>query len=579
MEERLASALASGTESVVAWADILDRINVFPVPDGDTGRNLVISLSPFKQQEGSRGDLSRTLLLSARGNSGNIAARFFSSFIQAKDLDSLLPYCEEGRDLAYKAIKDPKEGTMLSLFDTLVEALKRYPYNNKDQWVEDILVAMEKELLATKERLPELKEAGVVDAGALGMFVFFDSCLNTLAGRESFSRPVADELKGYFKLSNSWSEKTDQGYCMDVVLKFQNEDEVDASGMGNLGESVVTIPDGEYLKIHLHAEDKEEVKKRLEAVGEVVSLAADDLEEQTRRFLKTRGRQAVHIMTDAAGSITRNDAAQLGITLLDSYVTVGGISLPETYVDSSGLFDSMRKGIRASTSQASDLERHKCYKKTLSVYDRVLYICVGSFYTGNYQAALDWKADNDPDNKMEILDSGSASGRLGLAVMAAARLSLSSDDPEEVINFARVAVRESQELIFLDKLHYLAAGGRMSKTGAFFGDALHIKPVVTPAPDGAKKVAVVRNRKDQIDLALNRLESSVSGDAQTLIMLEYTDNREWVGSEVKPNLEARFPDAEFILQPLSLTSSVHMGPGTWGVAFLPIKSAELLNRV
>jgi DegV family protein with EDD domain len=284
-------------------------------------------------------------------------------------------------------------------------------------------------------------------------------------------------------------------------------------------------------------------------------------------------------MTDAAGSITRNDAALLGITLLDSYVNVGGISLPETYVDSSGLFDSMKKGIQASTSQASDLERHKCYQKAISIYDRILYICVGSFYTGNYQAALDWKADNDRDDKMVILDSGSASGRLGLAVMAAAGLSLSSDDPEEVIDFARTAVRESQELIFLDKLHYLAAGGRMSKTGAFFGDALHIKPVITPAPDGAKKVAVVRNWKDQVDLACNRLDSAISENAQTLIMLEYTDNREWVGNEIKPKLEARFPDAEFIFQPLSLTSSVHMGPGTWGVAFLPVESPELLARV
>jgi DegV family protein with EDD domain len=580
MEKRLSNALASGTESVVAWADILDRINVFPVPDGDTGRNLVISLSPLRQKGYIPDELSRSLLLSARGNSGNIAARFFSGLILADEPDSLLQCCKTGRDRAYKAVKEPKDGTMLSLFDALVEALKRYPANGAGyQWVDGILEDLEKEVFSTMEKLPELKEAGVVDAGALGMFVFFDAYLNTLTGRDSSVRPIAEELKGYFSLSETWEEETDQGYCMDVVLRLQGEAGQDEGRMGVFGESVVAISEGEYLKVHLHTQDREEATKRLESMGQVIRLAADDLGEQTQRFMKARGRHAIHIMTDAAGSITRDDAARMGITLLDSYVTVGELCLPETYIDPSSLFASMRNGTRASTSQASDLERTRCYKKVVELYEGVLYICVGSFYTGNYQAALDWKGGNDPYNHLTILDSGSASGRLGLAVMAAAGLSLSTDDPEEVITFARDAVRESRELIFLDKLHYLAAGGRMSKTGAFFGDALRFKPVITPAPDGAKKVAVVRNKKDQVDLAFNTLVGSISNDVGTLIMLEYTDNKEWVGNEVKPRLEERFPNAEFIFQPLSLTSAVHMGPGTWAVAFLPVENPDIAARI
>jgi DegV family protein with EDD domain len=572
-------ALASGTEGIVAWADILDRINVFPVPDGDTGRNLVISLSPLRQKGLPPDELSRSLLLSARGNSGNIAARFLSGLIQADDLGSLLRCCENGRNLAYGAVKEPKDGTMLSLYDVLMEALERYAPGEGEQWVDAILGEMEREVLSSREKLPELKEAGVVDAGALGMFVFFDSYLNTLIGRSTVSRPLAEELKGYFSLSDTWREEADEGYCMDVVLRLQGEAGPDDEQMGTLGESVVSISDGDYLKVHLHTSDREGVTRRLETMGEVIRLSTDDLGEQTQRFMKAKGRQAVHIMTDAAGSITRNDAARLGITLLDSYVTAGEICLPETYVDSSSLFASMRKGARASTSQASDLERNKCYKKVIDLYERVLYICVGSFYTGNYQAALDWKDENDSENRFTIIDSGSASGRLGLAVLATAGLSLSTDDPEEVLDFARKAVRDSGELIFLDKLQYLAAGGRMSKTGAFFGDALRFKPVITPDPDGAKKVAVVRNQKDQVDLALKTLLGSIGEEAHSLIMLEYTDNKEWVDNEVRPLFEKRFPAAEFIFQPISLTSAVHMGPGTWGVAFLPVERPEIISRI
>ena len=108
----------------------------------------------------------------------------------------------------------------------------------------------------------------------------------------------------------------------------------------------------------------------------------------------------------------------------------------------------------------------------------------------------------------------------------------------------------------------------MSKTGAFFGDVLHVKPVVSPSPEGAKKVAVVRSRKEQFQFAVDRLEEGLTRDQQATIMLEFTDNRNWILEEVKPELERRFPMAEFILQPVSLTSGAHMGPGTWAVAFL-----------
>jgi len=562
-------ALTAGYERIVAWADILDRINVYPVPDGDTGRNLVMSLSVLKNNPSSPELLIREILLSARGNSGNIAARFLAGLLQCKDLNALGPSSDTAREMAYQAVPNPKEGTMLSLFDTLAVSLKHFPPEDSGEWVKGVISDLEEAVKTTTEQLPELKEAGVVDAGALGMLVFLDPFLNTLAGRPVEESLFIDELKDALDLSSDWQDRPHQGYCLDVVLKVKGDDQEIMRQMSAMGESMVAIAGEDYLKLHLHAPDREKARRELAALGSIQSWSEDNLVEQTLRFIEPRKDQCLHIMTDAAGSITRDLARDLGISLLNSYITMDLLSLPETYVDSSHLFAAMRSGARVSTSQASDAERRECYHKVLKVHERVLYLCVGSFYTGNYQAVMKWKAESDPEDRMMVIDTGVASGKLGLVAKTAAEMALVVKDPEKVIAFAKDAVHRVQEFIFLDKLQFLAAGGRMSKTGAFFGDVLHIKPIVSPFPDGARKLGVVRSLQDQVKFAFRRLENELPKDRKAVLLLEYSDNRDWMEQEIKPEIERRFPLAEVSLQLLSLTSAAHMGPGSWGLAFLP----------
>jgi uncharacterized protein len=565
----LMPALVAGYERIVAWADILDRINVYPVPDGDTGRNLVITLSVLKNNLSSPDLLIREILLSARGNSGNIAARFLTGLLHCKDLGSLGASAETGREMAYQAVSNPKAGTMLSLFDALVISLKHFPPEGSGAWVKGVISDLEEAVRTTTEQLPELKEAGVVDAGALGMLVFFDPLLNTLAGRPVEQSLFIDELKDALDLSSAWQDRPHQGYCLDVVLEVEGARQDIMKQMSDVGESLVAMPGGDYFKIHLHARDRERARQELAALGSIVRWSEDDLAEQTLRFIEPRKDQCIHIMTDAAGSISRDLAQDLGITLLNSYITMDLLSLPETYVDSAQLFAAMRNGVKVSTSQASDAERRECYHKVLKVYERVLYLCVGSFYTGNYQAVMKWKSENDPEDRMIIIDTGVASGKLGLGAKVVAEMSLVVKDPEEVIAFARDAVQRVQEFIFLDKLQFLAAGGRMSKTGAFFGDVLHIKPIVSPFPDGVRKLGVVRSLQDQVKFAFRSLEKELPKDRNSTLLLEYSDNYDWLEKEIKPEIGRRFPLAEVFMQRLSLTSAAHMGPGSWGIAFLP----------
>jgi DegV family protein with EDD domain len=579
MHKTLVSALAAGYEKIVAWADILDRINVYPVPDGDTGRNLVMTLSALRDPWHDEKTLGREILLTARGNSGNIAARFLAGFLGCEDLFSLPASVESGRDLAYKVVPDPKPGTMLSFFDAFAESLKRNPPRPTGAWVDAVMHDLEASVKATPQQLQELREAGVVDSGALGMLVFFDPLLNIVAGREARGSGFTEELKSFFSLSGAWVEQKPQGYCLDVVLRLGQEEEDVTRHIVAVGESVVAMPDGNCLKLHLHTLDREKVKQRLAAHGSILTWAEDDLAEQSAHFGKPGKQPAIHVMTDAAGAMTRETARGLGITLLNSYVIVGDRCLPESYQSPSRLFEAMRGDVPVSTSQASIAERHECYKKVLKLYGRVLYLCVGSFFTGNYSTAMGWKAENDPEDRMIVMDTGLASGKLGLAARATAEFSLSAGEPSAVVAFARAAIRHVEEYIFLDRLQFLAAGGRMSKTGAFFGDVLRIKPIVSPYADGVRKMGVARSAKEQVKFALRRLEQGLMRDEGATLLLEYTDNRDWLEKEVKAEIEGRFPRVRVIMQVMSMTSAVHMGPGTWGIAFLPDNPGQAASNV
>lgn len=567
MIDNLPRAFAVGSERVVAWADLLDRINVFPVPDGDTGRNLVISLTPLRKVDAAPQDLIRELLMAARGNSGNIASRFLSAVIACEDVFQLPSICRNGRDLAYQAVSNPQPGTILTLFDALVESLSKHPpILERGEWLDNLLAHLKRTVEATKDTLPVLKEAGVVDAGALGMFVFFDSFFSELAGEQPQYSNLAEVFPDGMTVRDITSESPESTYCLDVVLKPFTDQSVLRQVLSE-GVSIVAFEQKDRIKLHLHADDADKIRDRLADAGEILAWEQDDLAAQIRRFTHRAAKTAIHIMTDAAGSMTREDAVALGVTLLDSYITIGDVCLPETYWDPSRLFGAMKKGGKVSTSQASAYERYEHYKKVLSLYDKVLYLCVGSFYTGNYQVVMDWKAKNDPENRLLVLDTGAASGRLGLPALLTARRAAQTQDIEEVLAFASLVAAECREYIFLDKLHWLAAGGRMSKTGAFLGDMIGIKPVVTPTSKGAAKAGMVRSRKDQLAFALKKLEEEPPATEGAVIMLEYTDNKNWVEEVVLPELNNRYTQAEIIFQPVSLTSGAHMGPGTWGLAF------------
>ena len=569
MDPLLQGAFATGYERLAAWADLLDEINVYPVADADTGRNLMISLAPLHRMDGSAETTVRKLLVSATGNSGNIASGFFAGFVAENPSKDIYQATRVGRDRAWQAIADPKPGTMLTVFDELLNHLENLSSDLLAATFPTLLDQLEKAVHSTSETLPALRAAGVVDSGALGMFIFMEGFFSRLAGRPDVFRPITEIFNKKLRLPSDFVADHPKGYCVDAVIHVGTDHDSRLENLSRYGDSIVALQENERLKIHIHTEQREAVRKQLADLGRLVQWSEEDMGAQVENRPSSDTPQAVHIVTDAAGSVTREDAARLGMTLLDSYIVVGDKSLPETLFPPEELYALMRSGAKVTTAQASVFERHQRCQSILSRYGQALYLCVGSVYTGNYEVAAAWKERNDSENRLTVIDTGLASGRLGIVALATARYAIQADDAEKVIRFAETAVRMSQEYIFLDRLQYLVAGGRLSKTKGFLGDLFHMKPVISPTAEGAVKAGTVRDKDEQLKFALEKLEKGLGQDTRPLIMLEYSDNRQWVENNVLGEIKSRYASAEIILQPLSLTSGAHMGPGTWAVAFLP----------
>lgn len=559
-------AFASGAQEVKIWSQLLDGINVLPVADGDTGRNMVISLAPLRKESSDTGELRRRLLLAARGNAGNIASCFLQEFVCMASIEECFANMGRCRDAAYHAVTEPLPGTMLSFFDRLTELCCFTPSPDDYVWTNDFLQSLERAVADTVLEQSLLEQAHVVDAGALGMYLFFDGFFSYLASMQRYFSPLRACFKDYLKISDAFNYVKATGFCIDAVVK---NDGCSDRKLKYIGKSNVVMRSGEYLKVHLHVSDREKARSELATSGNIVAWVDDDLSVQTDRNIERVSNAIVHVMTDAAGSVTREDAAMLGITLLDSYIIIGDSSVPETCCVHADIYKAMRSGTPCSTAQASLEEQRQSYAGALELHAQVLYLCVGSIYTGNIKTACAWKKEHDQENRFTVIDTGTAAGRLAVTAHLVSRCAKTAINIIEVEACVRTTLNHVNEYIFIDKLHYLAAGGRFSNTGAFIGDMLKCKPVISPQKNGAQRVGMTRNRQEQVRFAFERLANAFSGEIHGLMIFQYSDNLGFV-QEIAETAQRRYPNTELLVRPLSLSTGVHTGPGSWAVAFAPV---------
>lgn len=321
----LKELFVSGANNLANNYKEVDALNVFPIPDGDTGTNMMMTIqSGVKEISNinakSVGELatvfSKGLLLGARGNSGVILSQIFRGFgekIKDKEVLTIKDFSDafiSGKDRAYKAVLKPVEGTMLTVIREASENLAKYvSKNTKATLVESLEYMVEQahiSLKNTPELLPVLKEAGVIDSGGAGICKILEGFLAAARGEkvEAHENQTANDKK-YVLFEPIQDKDDDFGYCTEFILKIGEGDEkldfnqeVIREFLESVGNSVVLVQDEDLLKVHVHTLKPGDVLNYAQQYGEFVTLKIENMDVQHARLGK-RKEQA--IVTVAVG--------------------------------------------------------------------------------------------------------------------------------------------------------------------------------------------------------------------------------------------------------------------------------------
>lgn len=311
---------ASFRKMIVAGAGLLeqnkkyvDQLNVFPVPDGDTGTNMFLTMKSavtevskcIDNNVASLSDaFAKGALRGARGNSGVITSQIFKGFctetakVSEITTKVFAKAMQEGANIAYKAVTKPKEGTILTVIRVMAENAVNVAKKCDDfeEFFKRVLDTGEEILRQTPEMLPVLKKAGVVDAGGRGIIVIFTGFYKYLMGEENFEFDFSDErptqsVDDVIADINNLGE-IQFGYCTEYMIIHMNKKTTEADidklreKLMAIGDSVICIGDLNLVKVHVHSNDPNKAIGYALELGEIYNIKIENMREQNRELLK-----------------------------------------------------------------------------------------------------------------------------------------------------------------------------------------------------------------------------------------------------------------------------------------------------
>ena len=314
---RLGRMIIAGANELAANKQLVDAMNVFPVPDGDTGTNMSLTVMAAAREAEKKGSLmaadvtkaaSSGALRGARGNSGVITSQLFRGFAKGLEgmeeagVKELAAAAEQAVKTAYKAVMKPKEGTILTVARGCAEAAEKLSHETDD--IEAFLtgiIAYGHEVLAqTPEMLPVLKQAGVVDAGGRGLLYILEGALKQLKAGDQHvtlndgqSATAAAPEMDFASLASIENESITFGYCTEFFINVQGADETVTTGLknylGTIGDSVVCVADDEIIKIHVHTDHPGLAIEKALTIGSLTGLKIDNMREQHTNAISFTG--------------------------------------------------------------------------------------------------------------------------------------------------------------------------------------------------------------------------------------------------------------------------------------------------
>ena len=301
--EMLSKMFLAGAGNIEAQKEYINELNVFPVPDGDTGTNMSLTIMAAAKEVAALNNpdmetlakaISSGSLRGARGNSGVILSQLFRGFTKAirdtKEIDvlTLAAACEKAKETAYKAVMKPKEGTILTvargIADKALELAETV--DDLEEFIPQVIAHAEEVLAQTPEMLPVLKEAGVVDSGGQGLVEVLKGAYDAFLGKEiDYSKIAPSTSVNVTKVSADTNAEIKFGYCTEFIIMtekaFTDKDERDFKAyLESIGDSIVCVADDEIVKIHVHTNDPGLAIQKALTYGQLTKMKIDNMREE-----------------------------------------------------------------------------------------------------------------------------------------------------------------------------------------------------------------------------------------------------------------------------------------------------------
>jgi DegV family protein with EDD domain len=582
----LSDALRAGIHRVIASEEVINKINVFPVPDGDTGTNLALTLQAVlaalrTAPEAHAGRLltrvADAALDGARGNSGAILAQFLlgvgdlaapSPVLAAREFAAALT---AGAAYARESLAEPREGTILSVIEDFAQATRVAAARGVGEFralFGEALAAARASLAATPAKLEVLRRANVVDAGALG---FVELAAGMTDYLETGIAPPDDapiQLVSDDEAAAGSQTDLEHRYCTECTITGAAIDRRKLREAASaLGSSLVVAGTQGKVRLHLHTNEPPRLFALAARFGAVGGEKADDMQRQ-QGMAHHAPRRRVAVVTDSAADLPESVLEALDIHVVPARVHFG----TQSYLDKVGLspqeFFRMLAAspVHPKTSQPPPGDFRRAFEFLGSHYQAVVYVGLMARVSGTFQSAETAAARARTRAKILTFDSGTAALGQGLIVMRAAEAAADGGDPAAVRDAAAAAAGRTRTWGCLVKLEYAVRGGRVPGWIRPVADALRLVPILAVRPNGGLGIGgVLFGRHDPYRRFGRLLRRRLDPSRRWRIGVSHADAPQ--GAAAVRDALAGLPQAEILpVMPLGSALGVHGGPGCIVVA-------------
>ena len=593
---RLRRALLAACEYAQRQRAELNRINVFPVPDGDTGTNLALTLQaiadhvrPAAHREVSlvAYQAAEGAVLGARGNCGMMLSHFLLGFAEGLESHTRVGATEFGRaltagsDKLQAALERPVEGTILTVMRDAAAAVRRSEVTDFVPLVTDMVSEARRSLASTPDLLPVLKKAGVVDAGAKGFVSLLEGVLlfvrgdlpsgapapNGQAAAETLARPAYPTDEEHFR------------FCTEALVRGSElpTQETVRDALRDLGDSLIVIRAGDVLKIHLHTDEPKRVFDYLRQVGTLVTHKAEDMRVQQATVERAAAghvqlaRRPVSVVTDSACDLSEEVIRAHGIHVAPMSLVDGDRTYRDGIdISAEEFHERLRaQGALPTTSQPSPQTFLDAFARALEEGEAVVGVMVGSTLSGTLRSA-EAAASRSGQGHVYLVDSLGASLLEGLLVLKAVELAELGWAPEDIVREVRRVRAQSGLLFTVETLDRLLASGRVGRGQAIVGRFLDLKPILGLKPDGSVVAfGKARGSRRARSVLLDVLRRQIPAEARRLRFGIVQVGAPAIADEIAADLRAGYgEDVEVLTAPATPVIATHLGIGAWGVAYM-----------